>query len=441
MTQHGEQGVRGTQGTAATQRAVEAVWRIESARIIGAVARMVRDLGVAEELAQDAFLLALERWPRQSALPDNPGAWLMTVARNRALDWLRQQKRELARDEAFGHELGASEAMVAPGPEAQTDAASSEGNADDDVLRLVFATCHPILSPDARVALTLRLVGGLTTDEIARAYLVPEPTVAQRIVRAKRTLAKAGVSFEVPQADAWPTRLGSVLEVIYLIFNEGYAATAGDNWMRPELCHDALRLGRIVAELAQQEPEVHGLVALMEIQTSRTRARTGSNGEPVLLLEQNRALWDRILIDRGLAALKRAARLGGELGPYRLQAEIAACHARATTAARTDWLRIAELYGTLMQAAPSPVVALNRAVAVSMAYGPAAGLALVDVLLDEPRLARYHLLPSVRGDLLVKLGRHAEARAAFTQAAALTRNARERDLLLARAAASAQAEA
>ncbi|NBD08897.1 RNA polymerase sigma factor [Corallococcus silvisoli] len=408
------------------QAAVHAVWRIESARLIAGLARMVRDVGQAEELAQDALVAALEKWP-VSGVPDNPGAWLMATAKRRAIDEMRRHKLLARKHEELGHGLEEAEMP-------DLDAALDD-NVGDDLLRLVFISCHPVLSPEARVALTLRLLGGLTTEEIARAFLVPEPTVAQRIVRAKRTLAEKGVPFEVPRGEDLEARLASVLEVIYLVFNEGYSATAGDDWMRPALCEDALRLGRILAELMPRMPEVHGLVALMEIQASRTRARVGPNGEPVLLLEQNRALWDQLLIRRGFAALKRASEVGGVQGPYGVQAAIAACHARARTPEETDWEQIAALYSTLMRLVPSPVVDLNRAVAFSMAYGPAVGLSIVDRLLDEPSLKHYHLLPSVRGDLLQKLGRLPEARAEFERAASLTRNAREQVLLRARAAA------
>jgi RNA polymerase sigma factor (sigma-70 family) len=408
-----------------THRAIEAVWRIESAKLIAGVARMVRDVGLAEELAQEALVAALEHWP-QSGVPDNPGAWLMATAKNRALDHFRRAKMLERKHE----ELALEEDGVVPDFSEKLD-----DEIGDDLLRLVFTACHPVLSTEARVALTLRLLGGLTTDEIARAFLVPEPTIAQRIVRAKRTLAEARVPFETPRADERPARLASVLEVIYLVFNEGYAATAGDNWMRPALCEEALRLGRILAEMLPQESEVHGLVALMEIQASRFKARTGPSGEPVLLADQDRSRWDQLLIRRGLAALERAEKLGGALGPYALQAAIAACHARARSAADTDWARIVALYDALAQLAPSPVVELNRAVAVAMAFGPAAGLELVDALLDEPGLKNYHLLPAVRADLLAKLGRIDEARAEFQRAASLTRNSRERKLLLERAAA------
>jgi len=389
----------------------------------------VRDVGLAEELAQDALVAALERWP-ETGIPDKPGAWLMATAKHRAIDLLRRSKRLERKHEQLGRELETQQEIAMSDLDGALD-----DDIGDDLLRLMFIACHPVLSTEARVALTLRLLGGLTTDEIARAFLVGEATVAQRIVRAKRTLSEARVPFEVPRGDELAARLSSVLEVIYLIFNEGYAATAGDDWMRPALCEDALRLGRILAELAPQEPEVHGLVALMEIQASRSGARTGPAGEPVLLFDQDRARWDRILIRRGLAALGRAEQLGGALGPYALQAAIAACHARARTPDETDWARIAALYDALAQIAPSPVVGLNRAVAVSMAFGPAAGLELVDALTSEPSLRAYHLLPTVRGDLLAKLGRLGEARAEFERAASLTRNARERELLLERAAA------
>jgi RNA polymerase sigma factor (sigma-70 family) len=415
-----------------THRAITAVWRIESARLIAGLARMVRDVGLAEDLAQDALVAALERWP-ESGVPDKPGAWLMATAKRRAIDRLRHGKLLERKHEELGRELDIQLERAVPDLEAAIDASNED--VGDDLLRLMLIACHPVLSSEARVALTLRLLGGLTTDEIARAFLVPEPTIAQRIVRAKKTLAQKRVPFEVPRGAELAARLSSVLEVLYLIFNEGYAATAGDDWMRPGLCEDALRLGRILAELVPKEPEVHGLVALLEIQASRSRARTGPAGEPVLLLEQNRALWDQLLIRRGLAALARAEALGGVLGPYALQAAIAACHARARTPEETDWARIAALYGALVQAAPSPVVELNRAVAVAMALGPAAGLELVDALTAEPSLESYHLLPTVRGDLLAKLGRFDEARAELERAASLTRNARERTLLLERAAA------
>ena len=418
-----------------THRAIDAVWRIESPRLIARLTRMMRDVGLAEELAQDALVSALEQWP-QSGVPDNPGAWLMATARNRAIDRLRRGKLLERKHEELGHELQA-EQDSAPELEDQID----DDDIGDDLLRLLFIACHPVLSTEARVALTLRLLGGLTTEEIARAFLQPHPTIAQRIVRAKRTLSEAHVPFEVPRGPELAARLSSVLEVIYLIFNEGYAATGGEDWMRPALCEDALRLGRVLAELAPQEPEVHGLVALMEIQASRSRARVGPSGEPILLLQQDRARWDPLLIRRGLHALERAEKLGGELGPYALQAEIAACHARARTAEETNWARITALYFALAQLTPSPVVELNRAVAISMTFGPAAGLELVDALRAEPALKSYHLLPSVRGDLLGKLGRFSEAREEFERAAALTHNARERELLLARAAACSRGAA
>jgi RNA polymerase sigma-70 factor (ECF subfamily) len=411
-----------------THRAIDAVWRIESPRIIASLARMVRDIGLAEELAQDALVAALEQWPREG-VPRNPGAWLTATAKHRAIDRLRRRKLLERKHEELGHEVSARELAV---PDLDT---ALDDDVGDDLLRLIFTACHPVLSTEARVALTLRLLGGLTTDEIARAFLVPEPTIAQRIVRAKKTLTKARVPFETPRGLDRAARLASVLEVIYLVFNEGYSATAGDDWLRPALCEDALRLGRVLAGLASHEPEVHGLVALMEIQASRARARVGPGGEPILLLEQNRALWDRLLIRRGLAALEEAERLDGANGHYVLQAAIAACHARALTADATDWERIASLYERLAVRSPSPIVELNRAVAVSMARGPQAGLDLVDALRSEPALERYHLLPSVRGDLLFKLARRAEARVEFELAASLTRNARERALLLERAAA------
>ena len=410
-----------------THRAIDAVWRIESARLIAGLARMMRDVGVAEELAQNALVAALEQWP-ESGVPRNPGAWLMAVAKRRAIDLLRRRERFDRKLTELGHELETDQGAM---PDVDV------GDIEDDLLRLVFVSCHPVLSTDARVALTLRLLGGLTTDEIARAYLVSEATVAQRIVRAKRTLGDAGVPFEVPQGDELADRLPSVLETIYLIFNEGYAATAGEDWMRPALYEEALRLGRVLAELMPTEPEVHGLVGLMEIQASRTAARTGPSGEPILLLDQDRARWNQLLIRRGLAALDRAEALGGAMGPYALQGAIAACHARARTADETDWPRIAGLYDELGRLMPSPVVELNRAVAVAMAFGPAAGLKLVDALLAEPALKTYHLLPSVRADLLAKLGRRAEAQQEFERAASLTRNERERTLLLDRAAACA----
>ena len=409
-------------------RAIDAVWRIESPRIIAGLTRIVRDVGVAEDLAQDALVAALEQWP-QSGVPDNPGAWLMAAAKHRAIDHFRRNARLERKHEELGREMEEKELTV-PNFDAALD-----DNVGDDLLRLVFISCHPVLPNEGRVALTLRLLGGLTTEEIARAFLVPEPTVAQRIVRAKRTLAEKRVPFEVPRGEELAARLSSVLAVIYLIFNEGYAATAGDDWLRPALCEDALRLGRILAELTPLEPEVHGLVALMEIQASRAGARVDAGGAPILLLEQNRADWDQLLIRRGLAALAKATELGPVRGPYVLQAEIAACHARARVAEETDWARIVKLYELLAEIAPSPVIDLNRAVAVSMAFGAAAGLELVDALTAEGSLQNYHLLPSVRGDLLRKVGRLEEARAEFERAASLTRNARERQLLLGRAEA------
>jgi RNA polymerase sigma factor (sigma-70 family) len=415
----------------ATHQAIDAVWRIESAKIVAGVARMVRDIGVAEELAQDALVAALEHWPTDG-VPDNPGAWLMATAKHRALDRLRRDKLQATKHEELGRDLEAQEALIVPDFVDALDAARQD-TIGDDLLRLIFTACHPVLSTEARVALTLKLLGGLTTGEIARAFLVPEPTIAQRIVRAKRTLSAARVPFELPAGDALAERLGSVLEVVYLVFNEGYTATSGDDWMRPALAQEALRLGRVLAGLAPDEPEVHGLVALMELQASRSAARVDAEGRPVLLLDQDRGRWDRLLIRRGLLALERAEHLGGALGRYALQAAIAACHARARTPHETDWARIAALYDALAQVAPSPVVELNRAVAIGMAFGPAAGLEVADALLDEPSLAQYHLLPSVRGDLLDKLGRRDEARAEFERAAALTRNARERELLLQRA--------
>ena len=419
-------------------RTIDAVWRIESPRLIAGLTRIVRDVGLAEDLAQDALVAALEQWP-ESGVPDNPGAWLMATAKHRAIDHFRRNTRLERKHEELGRELGAKE-MTVPDLDSALD-----DNVGDDLLRLVFISCHPVLSTEAQVALTLRLLGGLTTEEIARAFLVPEPTVAQRIVRSKRTLSEKRVPFEVPQGGELAARLSSVLAVLYLIFNEGYSATTGDDWMRPALCEEALRLGRILAELAPREPEVHGLVALMEIQASRSRARVGPSGEPILLFEQNRAHWDQLLIRRGLAALDRAEKLlaenrrgeklGDARGSYVLQAEIAACHARAHTPEETDWPRIVTLYAALAQVAPSPIVELNRAVAVAMAFGPEAGLELVDGLTAELSLAKYHLLPSVRGDLLKKLNRFDEARAEFERAASLTRNVRERDLLLERARA------
>jgi RNA polymerase sigma-70 factor, ECF subfamily len=414
-----------------THGAIDAVWRIESPRLIAGLARIVRDVGLAEDLAHDALVAALEQWPA-SGIPRNPGAWLMATAKHRAIDHFRRGKRLERKHEELGYELALTQEQSAPDPAAALD------DVGDDLLRLIFTACHPVLSTDARVALTLRLLGGLTTEEIARAFLAPEPTIAQRIVRAKRTLSAKRVPFEVPRGPELGARLSSVLEVLYLIFNEGYSATAGDDWMRPALCEDALRLGRVLAELMPGEAEVHGLVAIMEIQASRTRARVNASGEPILLLDQNRALWDQLLIRRGLAALARAEKLGSASGPYTLQAEIAACHARARVAQETDWKRISALYERLAAIAPSPVVELNRAVAVGMAYGPKAGLELVDALVSEPSLQAYHLLPSVRGDLLAKVGRHDEARREFERAAALTRNVRERELLLDRARASAR---
>ena len=410
-------------------RTIDAVWRIESARLIAGLTRIVRDVGLAEELAQDALVAALEQWP-ESGVPDNPGAWLMATAKHRAIDHFRRREMLERKHQELGRELEVQQELAVSDLDAAID-----DHIGDDLLSLVFIACHPVLSTEARVALTLRLLGGLTTDEIARAFLVPESTVAQRIVRAKRTLSEAGVPFEVPRGPELAERLDSVLEVIYLIFNEGYSATAGDDWMRPALCEDALRLGRILVGLVPKEPEAHGLVALMEIQASRSHARTGPGGEPILLLDQNRMRWDRLLIHRGLAALKRAEELGGALRPYALQAAIAACHARARTAEQTDWTRIAALYTALVEVVPSPVVELNRAVAVSIAFGPAAGLSVIDPLTEEPSLKSYHLLPSVRGDFLFKLERFEEARVEFERAASLTRNARERALLLERVAA------
>jgi RNA polymerase sigma factor (sigma-70 family) len=410
-----------------THRAIDAVWRIESAKVIAGLTRMVRDVGLAEDLAQDALIAALEVWP-VSGVPEKPGAWLMAIAKNRAIDMFRRNKRLERKHEELGRELEDRQEMAVAELEAQLD-----DQVGDDLLRLVFISCHPVLSTEARVALTLRLLGGLTTNEIARAFLVPESTVAQRIVRAKKTLSEARVPYEVPRGAELVERLSSVLQVIYLIFNEGYSATAGDDWMRPGLCEDALRLGRILAELAPKEPEVHGLVALMEIQASRAEARVGPSGEPVLLLKQDRTRWDSLLIRRGLAALERAEELGGAHGTYALQAAIAACHARAVVPEETDWPRIAELYAVLARQEPSPVVELNRAVAISMAFGPAEGLRVVDALRSEPSLRSYHLLPSVRGDFLAKLGRFDEARVEFERAASLTNNVRERELLLERA--------
>ena len=407
-------------------KTIDAVWRIESPRLIAGLARMVRDVGLAEELAQDALVVALERWP-ETGVPDNPGAWLMATAKNRAIDRLRRVKMADRKHAEIGREM--EEGLD---PTAHIEAALDD-DIGDDLLRLVFTACHPVLNTEARVGLTLRLIGGLTTDEIARAFLVPEATLAQRIVRAKRTLAEANVGFEVPRGADLKPRLASVLEVIYLIFNEGYTATAGDQWARPPLCEEALRLGRILAGLAPGEPEVHGLVALMEIQASRLAARLGPTGEPILLMDQNRARWDHAAIRRGLAALARAE-AQGEIGAYTLQAAIAACHARAATAGDTDWTRIAALYDALATIQPSPVVELNRAVAVAMAEGPAAGLAIIDSIAREPALKAYHLLPAARGDMLEKLGRRREAKAEFERAAAMTRNARERAVMLKRAA-------
>ena len=415
-----------------THRTIDAVWRIESAKLIAGLTRIVRDVGLAEDLAQDALLAALEQWPK-SGVPDNPGAWLMAIGKRRAIDVMRRGPMMDRKHAEIGHDLESKQ--ESPEPEL---AEALDDQVGDDLLRLVFISCHPVLSTEARVALTLRLLGGLTTDEIARAFLVPEATIAQRIVRAKRTLSDRKVPFEVPRDAELAARVSSVLEVIYLIFNEGYSATSGEDWVRPGLCQDALRLGRIVAELAPNEPEVHGLVGLMEIQASRLRARVGPAGEPIVLLDQNRGKWDRVLIQRGLAALERAESLGGALGPFALQAAIAACHARARTAEETDWGRIASLYLALGQVTPSPIVELNRAVAVSMARGPAAGLEIVDALTSEPTLANYHLLPSVRGDFLRKLGRFEEARVELERAASLTRNARERELLLERARSCAE---
>jgi RNA polymerase sigma factor (sigma-70 family) len=410
-----------------TLRTIDAVWRIESPRLIAGLARMTNDVGLAEDLAQDALVIALEQWPL-SGVPVNPGAWLMGTAKHRAIDLFRRNERLRHKVEELGRDLDVDGSMYSPDLAAEVDEIS------DDMLRLVFTACHPVLSREARVALTLRLLGGLTTEEIARGFLVPVSTIAQRIVRAKRTLTEAHVPFEVPAGPELAARLASVLEVIYLIFNEGYSATAGDDWVRPELCNDAIRLGRILAGLAQDESEVQGLIALMEIQASRLRARVSPSGEPILLLDQDRGKWDRVLIGRGLAALNRAEQSGGALGPYALQAEIAACHARARTQSETDWERIASLYDALAQLMPSPVVELNRAVAFAMAFGPGVGLEIVEPLMSEPSLKGYHLLPSVRGDLLAKLGRFGEARSEFERAASLTQNVRERTLLLERAA-------
>jgi RNA polymerase sigma-70 factor (ECF subfamily) len=413
-------------GAIETHRAIEAVWRIESARVIAGLTRIVRDVGIAEELAQDALVAALEQWPA-AGIPEKPGAWLTATAKHRAIDFLRRGTLVDRKHEDLGREMAEREIAV---PDL---AAAMDDSIGDDMLRLVFIACHPVLSTEAQVALTLRLLGGLTTEEIARAFLAAEPTIAQRIVRAKRNLSEANVPFEVPRGAEFAARLSSVLQVIYLIFNEGYSATAGEDWLRPALCDDALRLGRILAELVPNEAEVHGLVALMEIQASRAKARVGPSGEPILLLDQDRGRWDRLLINRGLAALKRAEQLGGVRGPYTIQAAIAACHARAATNEQTDWPRIASLYGDLSQVNPSPVVELNRAVAVGMAFGPEAGLELANPLQQDPALRGYHLLPSVRADLLKKLGRFQQARAEFERAASLTRNSRERNLLLERA--------
>ncbi|MBJ9991054.1 RNA polymerase sigma factor [Paenibacillus sp. S28] len=407
-----------------THRTIDAIWRIESPKLIAGLTRMVRDVGLAEDLAQDALVIALQRWP-ESGIPDNPGAWLMTAAKRRAIDLLRRNK---LRDEKYAEMAQTTELYTEDDLERNMD-----GEIGDDLLRLIFMTCHPVLSQDARVALTLRLLCGLTTDEIARSFLTAESTIAQRIVRAKRTLSSRKVPFEVPEGEELQERLSAVLEVIYLMFNEGYSATTGDHWLRPLLCQEALRLGRVLAEIAPEEPEVHGLVALMEIQSSRFKTRVSASGEPVLLMDQNRAQWDRLLIRRGLAALERCRKLGRPLGPYALQAAISVCHAQAPTAADTDWARIAALYEALSRVAPSPIVELNRAVAISMAFGPAFGLQLVDELMHEPALTEYHLLPSVRGDLLAKLGRMDEARSEFERAAAMTRNSREQQLLLKRA--------
>jgi RNA polymerase sigma factor (sigma-70 family) len=415
-----------------TQRTIDAIWRIESPRLIAGLTRMVHDVGHAEELAQDALVAALEQWP-SDGVPDNPGAWLMAIAKRKAIDQFRRREVFQRKVAELGREVEERQAVTE-----EEMLAAIDDDIGDDLLRLVFIACHPVLSKEARVAMTLRLLGGLTTEEIARAFLVPEPTVAQRIVRAKRTLSDAQVPFEVPTGEDRDARLASVLEVLYLIFNEGYAATAGEDWLRPALCEDALRLGRVLAELTPDEPEVHGLAALMEIQASRTHARVGPSGEPILLLDQDRGRWDQLLIRRGLKALERAEALGGANGPYALQAAIAACHARARTAQETDWPRIAALYDELARVSPSPVVELNRGVAHGMAFGPAAGLAIVEALVSEPALKNYHLLPSVRGDLLSKLGRFDEARLEFERAAALTRNAREKELLLERAAASSK---
>jgi RNA polymerase sigma factor (sigma-70 family) len=409
------------------QRTIETVWRMEAPKLIAALMRLVRDVGLAEELAQDALVIALQQWPDEG-IPRNPAAWLMGTAKHRAIDRIRREQTAERKYAEIGHQLEETDDTTTT-----QLAAIVEEAVQDDLLRLIFIACHPVLAAEARVALTLRLLGGLTVEEIGRAFLTPATTIAQRLVRAKRTLAEARIPFVVPEGGERLARLASVLEVIYLIFNEGYAATSGEDWVRPALCEEALRLGRILAELTPQEPEVHGLVALLEIQASRLRARVGPAGEPILLLDQNRARWDQLLIQRGLAALARAEKLGGARGPYQLQATIAACHARARTATATDWQRIAALYDALAQLTPSPIIELNRAVALAMAYGPAVGLELVDQLIDEPSLQNYHLLPSVRGDLLAKLGRHGEARAEFLRAAGLAQNGRERELLLARA--------
>lgn len=420
----------------AAHRAIEAVWRIEAPRLIAGLTRLIRDVGLAEELAQDAFLAALEQWP-PSGIPDNPGAWLMATAKHRAIDRVRRDRRFKSIQDTLAREQDSRGAATVV---ARSDA-RLDGEVEDDLLRLIFMACHPVLSGEARAAITLRLLCGLSTHEIARAFLVPEPTIAQRIVRGKRALADSHIPFEVPSGNELASRLDSVLEIIYLLFNEGYSATAGDDWLRPALCEEALRLGRILAGLMPRQPEVHGLLALMELQSSRLAARTDPDGRPILLLDQNRARWDQLLIRRGLSALETASTLREQPGPYELQAAIAACHARARTGADTDWPRIVDLYSALLGIVPSPVVALNRAVAVSMARGPRAGLDLLDTLVHDPALASYHLLPSVRGDLLQKLGRHAEAAAEFDRAAALTRNARERDLLLDRAQSCRRATA
>jgi RNA polymerase sigma factor (sigma-70 family) len=416
-----------TSSATETNRAIEAVWKIEAARLIAGLTRVTRDIGAAEELAQDALVAALAQWP-EAGVPRNPGAWLMTTAKHRAIDRIRRNQLFLRKEAEIAREIEDAHEMSTPDPDTALD-----DDIGDDLLRLVFTSCHPVLSTEARLALTLRLIGGLTTEEISRAFLVPEATIAQRIVRAKRTIADANLPYEVPRGEELRERLSSVLEVIYLIFNEGYSATAGEDWMRPTLCQEAQRLGRILAELAPQEAEVHSLVALMEIQASRFAARTDAKGNPILLPDQDRSRWDRLLIRRGLAALERAEKLGTVAGPYALQASIAACHARANTAEATDWVRITALYAVLATVMPSPIVELNRAVAVAMAFGPAAGLELVESLVNEPALKSYHLLPGVRGDFLFKLGRLPEAKQEFERAATLTQNRRERDLLLARA--------